>query len=155
MLTFLFLTDFIFDATDNPNDPEGTLHYDKILKEVRDLAELFPGFKIWVTGHSLGAAVSTIASIYLATEAELPKPISNICLASPRNCTKSSLNAVRYLERTKQIRVCRGVNDDDLITTGPIMGYKHVGFQVSNALLFSNPLIFYCCHLSLYRYHLV
>ena len=48
----------------------------------------YAGFKIYVTGHSLGGALSTLFSFQLAAEAtkegsNIPTPISNISIASP------------------------------------------------------------------------
>lgn len=126
-----FFVEYLFEETEKTSDAKVTRKYDQILHGVRDLLRKYPDFKIYVTGHSLGAAVSTITAIYFACESDLPKPISCINVASPRNCGKSSFNAVHHLEKTKKIRLLRGVNEDDLITTAPSIGYHHVGFQVT------------------------
>ena len=38
---------------------------------------------------------------------------------------------MQHLEKTKQVRVLRAVNDNDLVTVVPSVGYEHVGFQVT------------------------
>lgn len=105
--------------------------YDQILGDVRSLLTKFPGYHVYTTGHSLGAALSTICSIYLACEQDLPKPISCINFASPRMGSRDVFNATMHLEKTQQIRILRSVNENDSVTTIPSQGYDHVGVQVT------------------------
>ncbi len=86
---------------------------------------------MYVTGHSLGAALSTIAAFYLSCDPDIPKPVSNVNFASPRVGNHVFLNASQFLERTSQLRLLRSVNENDTVTVAPSIGYKHVGFQVS------------------------
>lgn len=89
------------------------------------------GYKVYVTGHSLGAALSTIVAFYLSCDPDIPKPVSNVNFASPRVGNKAFLKATQILERTSQLRILRSVNENDTITVAPSIGYKHVGFQVT------------------------
>ena len=50
---------------------------------------------VYVTGHSLGAALATLAGFYLSCDPEIPKPVSSISFASPRVGDASFLNVVQ------------------------------------------------------------
>ena len=102
--------------------------YDHILEDVKSLLTKFPGYRVYVTGHSLGAALSTISSLYFACEQDLPKPITNINFASPRMGANDVFKATMHLEKTQQIRILRSVNENDLVTTIPSQGYEHGEF---------------------------
>lgn len=71
-----------------------------------------------------------MASYFLCLDPDIPKPITNFSFASPRVGDHAFLNAVRFLEKTKQLRIVRVVNENDSITAAPTVGYSHVGFQV-------------------------
>merc|ERR1712038_475 len=90
-----------------------------------------PGFKVYVTGHSLGAALSTLAAFYLSCDPDIPKPVSNINFASPRVGSESFLKATQLLEQKAQLRILRSMNENDTITVVPSIGFHHVGFQVT------------------------
>lgn len=122
---------YIFDETRDDNDAEGTTKYDAILADVKSLLLKYPDHKVYTTGHSLGAALSTITAFNFACDPDLPKPISCINFASPRVGSYELLDSVRYLEKNKQLRMLRSVNENDTVTTIPPVGYEHVGFQVT------------------------
>jgi len=113
------------------NDAEDRTKYDEIVSELKDLLKQYPDHKVYVTGHSLGAALSTVMSFFLCCEEGIPSPVSCINFASPRVGDKKFLAAITYLEKTKKLRMLRSVNENDLITTAPNIGYKHVGWQVT------------------------
>jgi hypothetical protein len=89
-----------------------------------------PGHKVYVTGHSLGAALSSICALFFALEPDMPKPVTCINFASPRNGNFDVYEAVHELEKSKQLRMLRVVNDKDSITTVPYANYWHFGFQL-------------------------
>ena len=107
----------------------GTRKYDQICKDLKSLLAKYPDHKVYVTGHSLGAALSSIAAIYMACDPDLPKPISCVNFASPRVGGWKVFQAVNHLERMKYIRVLRSMNDNDTVTVIPTTGYWHFGFQ--------------------------
>ena len=86
---------------------------------------------VYVTGHSLGGALSGLFSLFLSCEPDLPKPISCINFASPRFGGENYYNASQYLEMTKQLRMLRGVNDKDTVASVPSVGYYHGGVSVT------------------------
>jgi len=128
--------DYLFKKTVTDTDAKSTTKYDQIIADVKNILKNYPDHKIYVTGHSLGAAVATLAGFYLSCDPEIPKPVSSISFASPRVGDASFLNVVQYQEQTKQLRVVRAVNDNDTIAVIPTFAYKHVGFQVT---LYKNP----------------
>lgn len=122
---------YIFGKTVDTTDDENFTKYDQIKEDVLGLLKKFPGYKLYVTGHSLGAGLSTIAAFYLACDKDIPKPVTCINFASPRVGTRSFLNACQYLEKTCQLRILRVVNDNDTVAVVPLGSYVHVGFQIT------------------------
>lgn len=122
---------YIFRETKDTTDAVGTRKYDQIMGDLKALLAKYPGYKVYTTGHSLGAALSSVAAIHFACEPGLPKPISNINFASPRMGAYDVFEASQFLEKTKQLRVLRSVNENDSVTTVPSVGYYHIGFQVT------------------------
>jgi hypothetical protein len=56
----------------------------KIFEGLRNLFLTCPGYKLYVTGHSLGAALSTLFAFEVASKKKLPRPVVNVSFASPR-----------------------------------------------------------------------
>lgn len=89
-----------------------------------------PGYKLYVTGHSLGAALSSIVSFYLALDESIPKPVTCINFASPRVGDAMYLEASTALQASKQLRFLRIVNDNDSLALVPFFNYFHAGYQI-------------------------
>jgi len=122
---------YLFNETRDKEDEKGTTKYDQILADIKPLLAKYPDHKLYVTGHSLGGALCTLAAFYLAADPDIPKPVSCISFASPRVGDNNFFAAVQHLEKTKKLRLLRSVNDNDSVTALPIHGYHHVGFQVT------------------------
>lgn len=115
-----------FDDSDDPN-----LHkYDEVLRHVKTLLKENPDYKLYVTGHSLGGALSSLASFFMASDPEITKPVSCLNFAAPRIGDENYLNASRELENAGHLRICRVINDKDSIPLAPMFNYYHAGFQV-------------------------
>jgi len=115
---------------------EGGIHegfvgaYTSIMKEIKaEIAELPRFLPLYITGHSLGAALATVATQYLEKEVieESKAPLRDQIAAcytfgSPR------VGDELFGERLKS-PVYRVVNTRDIVTVIPLiaMGYKHVG----------------------------
>jgi len=91
-----------------------------------DLGDLFlkyaPSRRVWLTGHSLGAAMATIIAIRCHRFKELPKPLL-YTFGSPKVGDKEyvqSLNSLNILH-------VRWVNNADIITRNPVYPYWHHG----------------------------
>jgi len=121
---------YVFDYTFDEDDPVTWRKYDEILQDVKLLLQEYPDYKVYVTGHSLGGALSTIVGVFLACDPEIPKPVSIINFASPRVGGRNFLQAAKWLERKRWLRVLRVVNDNDTIAAMPLTNYHHIGIQL-------------------------
>jgi pimeloyl-ACP methyl ester carboxylesterase len=126
--------------TEDPTDRVGRTKKEQVLSAVKDVLRDHPKYRIYVTGHSMGAALATLTAYYLATDVDdfaktgrrsiIPKPITCINFASPRIGDGTFLDAIQVLERSGMLRICRFVNEKDLICVVPTVNYQHVGFMV-------------------------
>jgi predicted lipase len=100
---------YVFNPTKDEMDDSEFRKYDEILADIKPLLKKNPSYKLYVTGHSLGAALSTVVSFYLACEPDLPKPVTCINFASPRVGDHNFLEATRWLEKENLLRMMRVV----------------------------------------------
>jgi hypothetical protein len=114
---------------------EGDIHrgfvgaYTSIMEQIKDEIKKIPGLPLYITGHSLGAALATVATQYLEKEqiqgskAPLRDQIAACyTFGSPR--VGDNFFAVKL-----KSPVYRVVNTTDIVTVVPLllMGYTHVG----------------------------
>ena len=131
---------------------KGEQSYVSILDDLRDImSSVDEGYKIYVTGHSLGAALSTLLAFKLAAEDEewIPKPISCINYASPLLGTDGFRAAFFELEKMGLVRCLRINNKGDVVPTVPPFSLemrsrlmKHVGINLRltrNSFILSHP----------------
>jgi len=78
--------------------------------------------KLWFTGHSLGAAMTTIMASRCFHDTELPNPIETYTYGSPRVGWPTYVKSLGMVHH-------RWVNNNDIVTRVPlaIMGYRHHG----------------------------
>ena len=101
--------------------------------------------QLYVTGHSLGAALATLFAFYAATEPDsiVPKPVSLFSFAGPYVGDESFRSAHLLLESMGKLRHLRVTNHKDVVTLIPKMSFswnvfsphvgslfKHVGLNV-------------------------
>jgi len=114
---------------------EGKIHsgfvgaYTSIMDQIKSEIKKMPGFPIYITGHSLGAALATVATSYLENDQieEAKAPLMDQIAAC---YTFGSPRVGDELFRKKlKSPVYRVVNTRDIVTVVPLlaMGYKHVG----------------------------
>ena len=116
------------------------------------LVEQNPGFKVYVTGHSLGGALATLFSFQLASNRKkypgIPSPITCISFASPKIGDESFCKAFQYLEERGEIRHLRVANENEPVTMVPIWSFNEMlmaalrmapTFQIAPA--FVNPMV--------------
>lgn len=92
---------------------------DKLWEQLVDFQKKHEGKTFYITGHSLGGAMATVAT----SRFEEFTPVEHLyTFGSPRVGTRSFVKNIK----TKHTRV---VNNNDIVTTVPlfIMGYKHHG----------------------------
>lgn len=121
----------------NNKKADGDQRFDMILDDIKPFVE--DGYKIYVTGHSLGGALSSLLAFKLAgsNKSWIPKPISCISFASPFNGTAGFQKAFTQLEKMGLIRYLRITNDNDVVPTIPPFSLglrrrlmKHVGINL-------------------------
>jgi len=92
-----------------------------------------PPRTLYVVGHSLGAGMSTMATIYFLEKFDwktLPQKYVNISAGTPRSCKKEMADLME--EKLAELRpldkalVCRVVRDQDLVAKVPPR-YVHIG----------------------------
>mmetsp|Transcript_20172 Transcript_20172/g.19422 ORF Transcript_20172/g.19422 Transcript_20172/m.19422 type:complete len:409 (-) Transcript_20172:227-1453(-) len=143
-------------------DKVGNYKYDDILKDITDLytKQECSGYDLYITGHSLGGALSTLLSFKLAGSSKMDahldgRPIYNISFASPMVGDETFKEAFECLEKAGRIRHFRVSNHQDLVCALPLrFYYSHVGVNlhlnpdvdgkcvvsyIGNRSLFGNP----------------
>jgi hypothetical protein len=82
--------------------------------------------KLYVTGHSLGAALATLFGFQAAAEPDslIPKPVSLFSIASPYVGDESFRSAHLLLEGLGKLRHLRVVNHKDTVTIIPKMSFR-------------------------------
>lgn len=82
--------------------------------------------QLYVTGHSLGAALATLFAFEAAAEPDdlIPKPVSCFSIAGPYVGDYSFRAAHQLLEAQGKLRHLRVTNHKDLVTIVPKMSFK-------------------------------
>ena len=99
--------------------------YKNIVQNIKTQLETHPDYTIYITGHSLGAALATLFGYLLAHEIE--NNITVVSFASPRvgnSAWKKSF------EKKSNLTHYRITNCRDVITAFPLYNYKHVGKNI-------------------------
>jgi hypothetical protein len=118
---------YLFSKGEKPG--EGT-KFDSIMENLNSLLQQYPGYNVYVTGHSLGAALATVFSFHAAASGCLvaPEPsyetptITCINFASPMVGNIEFETAFRELEDLGKIRCLRVTNYYDIFTQLPDRG---------------------------------
>lgn len=98
----------------------------------------YKDYSLYVTGHSLGAALSTMFAFRAAAFNEFKKPVMNVSFASPYVGNQTFRNNFEDLERKRKIQHLRISNYQDVVPLIPAMTfpsqfcttYKHVGMNI-------------------------
>lgn len=130
--------DYLFyNDTDGDGDEDnvGKSKYEIIEDQVIAVLDRHPGFKLYVTGHSLGGALSTLFAFMASARDEIPKPVTCVSVASPYVGDRSWKKAFQFAESRGLLRHLRVSNQKDIVTLMPFLslrlrGYKHVGHNL-------------------------
>lgn len=89
---------------------------------VKDILKEHPDYSVYVCGHSLGGALSTLYGFLLAHEIE--NDISVISFASPR--VGNGVWRKKFDEKSN-LHHYRITNNNDIVTASPMINFQHVG----------------------------
>jgi triacylglycerol lipase len=89
---------------------------------VKQILVEHPDFSLYVTGHSLGAALATLCGFMFSQE--FKNQITVVSFASPRVGDAEWKNA---FEKQHNLIHYRIANDRDIVTAFPMYKYHHVG----------------------------
>jgi predicted lipase len=84
----------------------------RFVYSVYSMLQTHPGFKLYVTGHSMGAALATLFASGAAAEADtvVPKPVSLLTCTGPYVGDQSFREAHQLLESLGKLRHLRVTN---------------------------------------------
>jgi hypothetical protein len=126
----LGLEDMITDAKFIPEDwlpGAGQVHYgfrdalDNVWGRIEARLAGFPN-PVFYTGHSLGAALATIAAARASIEGKLAQPAALYTFGSPR------VGDGTFITMLRKVYHCRVVNDNDIVATvPPPLEFRHCG----------------------------
>ncbi|KAI2510680.1 hypothetical protein MHU86_3791 [Fragilaria crotonensis] len=127
-----------------------TTKYDEIASKVHDYGtQLGDNYRLVVTGHSLGGALTNIFAFYASLEERFTKnaPIQAVTFGCPRMAAYQFIDAIRHQEDTGKLQIARFHNEKDAITHLPphVWQYSkrgakfyHVGLDVKLPLIRKN-----------------
>jgi Lipase (class 3) len=110
-----------------------------------------PPRKLYIVGHSLGAGIATMATVYYLLEHDwetLPHKLISVTLGGPRACCQSmqetidaKVAALRPLDKAVLVRLVR---DKDVVPTVPptYLGFRHLDklvFVTKDGAILINP----------------
>lgn len=118
----------------------GGTKFDDILKDLQDVYAYkknghdYSDFKLFITGHSLGGALSSLLSVALAgcdLSDKIPAilPVTALTYASPRVGGDAFLETHKALEKNKKLRHIRVSNDGDVVPVAPPF-YMQTGLNI-------------------------
>jgi len=96
--------------------------HEDIFKTTTSIIKDLPEYELYITGHSLGGALSTIFGYYISNK--INKNINIITFGSPR---VGDINFYENFNKISNISLLRVVNDNDIIVSLPKINYYHVG----------------------------
>lgn len=99
--------------------------YNKIVDQVKQLLAENPDYSVYITGHSLGGALSTLFGYMLSEEIE--NPITVVSFASPR---VGNYEWKQAFESKSNLTHYRITNKRDIVTAFPLYRYYHVGHNI-------------------------
>ena len=88
--------------------------------------KLYPDYNWYITGHSLGGALSILAG-YLFAKRYNNKNFVIVSLASPRVGNYYFKKDFENLDNLKHYRIC---NNKDIVTAVPYINYYHCGYTI-------------------------
>ena len=98
---------------------------DILKKDILNLLEEKKDYEVFVTGHSLGGALSTLFGYELSRVTS--KKVNIVSFASPRIGNSEFKNSFDKRKNLVHIRI---TNNRDIVTALPMINFKHVGTNI-------------------------
>lgn len=132
---YLFYNDTDGDGVMTAEEALSKSKYEIIEDQVLRVLAKYPGYKLYVTGHSLGGALCTLFGFMASAREEIPKPVTVVSVASPYVGDSRWKKAFQFAEAKGLLRHLRVANQKDIVTLMPFLslrlrGYKHVGHNL-------------------------
>jgi hypothetical protein len=129
--------DYLYEKTQRGSDERDISKSEAIMGKLHELFGQYKDYRLYVTGHSLGAALSTLFAFRAADNAGIPnKPVINVSFASPFVGDQKFRDEFQKREIMGLIRHVRVSNEDDAVPLVPpctlpfLVPYKHVGLNI-------------------------
>jgi len=131
---------YLYSNTQVGSDGRDISKSEAIMGKLHELFGQYKDYKLYVTGHSLGAALSTLFAFRAADNNGIPnKPVINVSFASPFVGDQKFRTEFQKREVLGLVRHLRVSNEDDIVPLVPFsslplpvpMAYKHTGLNVS------------------------
>lgn len=109
-----------FSSSSNNDSGRLLQNMDQILTEVEDALEQYPGYRLYITGHSLGGALCSLVALSAAARfGTETRPVSCFPIANPRAGDRNFADAIYQLEQAGRLRCCAIHNHLDVIPRKP------------------------------------
>ena len=131
------------DLQSEKTTPPFRMKYQIILDQIRELFKDHPDYRLYIAGHSLGGALTTLMALETGADEVIPKPVTAITSGAPKVGNLDFLKAFEELERQKKLRFLQIANARDVVPLTPpdqcnpcvalffqSRRYRHVGLTV-------------------------
>lgn len=95
---------------------EKPFKYQIIIEQIIDVIDEHPDYRVFCTGHSLGAALSAVIAFELAADDRVPGPVTCVNSAAPKVGSTAYLRAFTFLEKMGRLRCAQISNNRDVRT---------------------------------------
>lgn len=122
-------------STNNSRGGEVWTEFMEMLQhKIRPITNNYPGYKLYVTGHSFAGAIATLFAFLAAAEPDaiIPKPVTCVSIASPYVGDDSFRQAHQMLEGLGKLRHLRVTNHKDVVTASPKVSFRWSFYGMSS-----------------------
>jgi len=98
---------------------------DKIINDIKDILNIYTDYKLYLTGHSLGAGLSLLFGYKLSKKIK-----NNICIVGFAGPRVGNKKFKKDLESIKNLECYRITNEKDIVTAFPFINFYHVGHNI-------------------------